>query len=172
MRPSPFRPAVGGSKSNSEIPVAALPSLPKTPPRNPLPFDEIVPLLVTVPVARNTTMPPEVPSQGLATIEPAALMVAEVYSGTFMAWAPGEEYAYFKVPEKVNLVDVSPVILANSHRPTGWLVKSVAVVAVEVFSVADCAVCHTMTRSPDANPVELLMFTKFCPAGALAVIPE
>ena len=52
------------------------------PPLNPFPVTFIAPFTVTVPLALNTTIPPEYPSHDEAMIEAPALTVTLVYSGT------------------------------------------------------------------------------------------
>ncbi|CAM4180593.1 hypothetical protein COEX109129_12095 [Corallococcus exiguus] len=115
-------------------------------PRKPAPVAEMVPLFVTVPVAKKMATPPTVSlisalDHGRATMLAPALMVTVVYSGTRMACAevrvavgfvPPENAAVSGVPVKVSRVPVSAVTRTNCQLPTAFAVKSNGPAAPEV----------------------------------------
>jgi hypothetical protein len=142
--------------------------LTNTPPRNPRPDASTTPSTVTVPVARNTTMPPVAPSHAGAVTVRAAGTVRFPYSGTRTTCAPVAGTALSSGASRVNVDPAIPTTRANSHAPV-TPARVMSDWSPEAAAGESPWLRCTSTRSPTAKPAALVSVTAEVPAAAAAV---
>jgi hypothetical protein len=113
----------------------------------------IIPLLTTVPVAKNTTTPPVEPLQDGALSVTPALIVRFAYSGTRITCVTLIAKLLTSARERFSVPLTTPVTLAtraNSKVPTGLAVISTAppVPSPDGGEGTKPVVWATITRSP------------------------